>query len=95
MTSVFCLHLHNRSEGGGQTTIHRGGGGEEETQDGCWSFCVGAAALEPANSGASDETVSGWNKTALQRTFDLVWAVSGQTAEAIQRGKFNKRRVKS
>lgn len=56
MTSVFCLHLHNQR-------------GEKETEGGrqrmaaaCCGFCVGAAALEAANSGASDETISGRNK---------------------------------
>lgn len=56
MTSVFCLHLHHQR-------------GERETQKAiqrtavAWcGFCVGAAALEARNSGASDETVSGRNK---------------------------------
>lgn len=85
MTSVFCLHLHNQR-------------GERETEGGrqraavAWrGFCVGAAALEALNSGASDETVSGRNK----RRWMNVWFGLGclwTDGIALQRGKFNKRR---
>lgn len=84
MTSVFCLHLHNQR-------------GEKETEGGrqrmaaaCCGFCVGAAALEAANSGASDETISGRNK----RCWMNVWFGLGclwTDGTALQRGKFNKR----
>ena len=68
MTSVFCLQLHNQS---GEREKDREGerGRERESERerqrmtvACCGFCVGAATLEAANSGASDETVSGQNK---------------------------------
>lgn len=85
MTSVFCLHPHNQR---GERETDRG---RQRMAVACCGFCVGATALEAANSGASDETVSGWNK----RRWMNVWFGLGclwTDGTALQRGKFNKRR---
>lgn len=85
MTSVFCLHLHYQ-RGERETEGRR-----QRTAAAWCGFCVGAAALEALNSGASDETVSGWNK----RRWMNVWFGLGclwTDGVALQGGKFNKRR---
>jgi len=84
MTSVFCLHLHNQR---GERETERGG---QRMAVACCGFCVGAAALEAAYTGASDETVSGRNK----RRWMNVWFGLGclwTDGAALQRGKFNNR----